>query len=392
MGGKLMREGIWSADPQCLGRLAFLGLARLSCGNQLSISPIAPMPTQVNLGTIAKEVQVSRATVSLALRNEPRISLAMRQKIQEVARRLGYQPNPEVARLRSAARCARMRLNPEVIGILNAWPRAGQMERTPYIRQLLAGAHERASMLGYHLEELRQKEMGMTGQRLSEILEARGIRGVLIPPLPNGMKHVTLDWQKFTVVSMTHTLTRPLLHCALPGQFENLSLALNKLRHLNYRRVGVVLLTHGYSSLFIRHFKAACLLYQDEIAAGDRIPPLVGQRLMPDDFLKWYIQYQPQALILPSAQDYDLLLSLGLKIPGDVGFVALTGPHPHHHVAYIDEQPSQVGLAAMDLLSKLLECDEQGPPSTPRTVLVSGKWMDGPTVRPQRRKSLVIDG
>ena len=37
---------------------------------------------------------VSQATVSMALKNNPRISLKLRQEIQKAAREMGYCPNP----------------------------------------------------------------------------------------------------------------------------------------------------------------------------------------------------------------------------------------------------------------------------------------------------------
>jgi LacI family transcriptional regulator len=42
---------------------------------------------------------VSHATVSLALRNDPRISPATKRKVFAAARRLGYRPDPHLAEL-----------------------------------------------------------------------------------------------------------------------------------------------------------------------------------------------------------------------------------------------------------------------------------------------------
>ena len=47
----------------------------------------APSPS---LGQIAKEAGVSRAAVSMALRNHPRIPPETRERIQEIATRLGW--------------------------------------------------------------------------------------------------------------------------------------------------------------------------------------------------------------------------------------------------------------------------------------------------------------
>src|SRR5659263_704581 len=47
----------------------------------------------VRQSDIAKELNISRVTVSKALRDHPDISLAMKKKINIVARRMGYVPN-----------------------------------------------------------------------------------------------------------------------------------------------------------------------------------------------------------------------------------------------------------------------------------------------------------
>ena len=50
---------------------------------------------------IARQLNTSQATVSRALRDDPRISTLMRQRIQEVARKLNYKPNHAASALRT---------------------------------------------------------------------------------------------------------------------------------------------------------------------------------------------------------------------------------------------------------------------------------------------------
>src|SRR4051812_49177178 len=54
---------------------------------------------RVTMRAIAEQAGVTHATVSMALRNHPLISAKTRQKIQRIARNLGYRPDPEVAKL-----------------------------------------------------------------------------------------------------------------------------------------------------------------------------------------------------------------------------------------------------------------------------------------------------
>src|SRR3954467_6338095 len=61
---------------------------------------------RVSLRTIADEAKTSRMTVSLALRGHPSISAAQRKRVQKLARRLGYTPNPIVTNLMGMLRAA----------------------------------------------------------------------------------------------------------------------------------------------------------------------------------------------------------------------------------------------------------------------------------------------
>ena len=46
--------------------------------------------------TVAAQAGVTQATVSMSLANNPRIPLATRERVQAIARELGYRPNPYV--------------------------------------------------------------------------------------------------------------------------------------------------------------------------------------------------------------------------------------------------------------------------------------------------------
>lgn len=65
---------------------------------------------RVTLKDIAQETELSISSVSLALRNDSRISEPVRERVKEVAHRLGYQVDLSGAMLRSS--------KPKIIGIV----------------------------------------------------------------------------------------------------------------------------------------------------------------------------------------------------------------------------------------------------------------------------------
>src|SRR5262245_11457734 len=196
-----------------------------------------PPPT---LKGIAARAGVSAMTVSLALRNHPKIPASTRERIQTIARELGYRPNPMVHALMAEVRARRPMRSATTLAFVTAFPTRDGWRRGSYIYvEYHAGAVERARQLGYAIEEVWAKEPGMTGRRLTQVLETRSIRGLLIAPLPQSRGHLSLDWSKFAAATFGSSLYKPELHRATVDHFGAITMALRKLRKLGYRRIGM---------------------------------------------------------------------------------------------------------------------------------------------------------
>ena len=74
---------------------------------------------------IAERAGVGKATVSLALRDDPRLRPETRQRIQRLAAEMGYRTNPTVANLMAQLRASRSSKYQAAIGLLNASPDPG---------------------------------------------------------------------------------------------------------------------------------------------------------------------------------------------------------------------------------------------------------------------------
>ena len=90
---------------------------------------------RTSLKDLAKELGVSIATVSRALRNSPEIGKDMQEKVKELAQKLNYRPNPFAQSLRMDA--------PKIIGVVV--PNL----LTHYYAAVLDGIEEEASRAGY---------------------------------------------------------------------------------------------------------------------------------------------------------------------------------------------------------------------------------------------------
>ena len=90
---------------------------------------------RTSLKDLAKELGVSIATVSRALRNSPEIGKEMQEKVKTLAKQLNYRPNPFARSLRREA--------PKVIGVVV--PNLV----THYYAAVLDGIEEEATKHGY---------------------------------------------------------------------------------------------------------------------------------------------------------------------------------------------------------------------------------------------------
>ena len=85
--------------------------------------PPAPASIRVGLREIAAAAGVSVMTVSLALRGNPRISIATRDRIKRLADELGYHPDPELSRLMNHLRTSRTARGKIGVALVDFYPR-----------------------------------------------------------------------------------------------------------------------------------------------------------------------------------------------------------------------------------------------------------------------------
>ena len=338
--------------------------------------------TSPTIRQLAKLAGVSRTTVSLALRNHPSISPATRQRIQQLADEHGYTSDPVYSQLMNQFRTRRSERVKEKIAFLTFRddPSQGQIE-SYNDRNYFQGACERAEKLGYEIEVFWAKEPRMNGRRLSKILHTRSIRGVIIPPLLRPYGHLSLEWQHFTAVSISHNLFKPDLHRVAHFHFEGMLLALRNTKRRGFRRIGYVNLS-GQDARSNHAWLAAYLAYQQDDELETRIPPLLMPVWKPAIFSKWLKDHRVESIISNWPQILNAPGELGYKVGEELGVASLdVQPAPGKpDYAGIDQQPTIQGWVAVDIVVSGLQRNEFGLPLHPRITHLGGVWVDGPTV------------
>jgi len=339
-----------------------------------------PPPT---MRTIATHAGVSLATVSLALRNHRSLPLATCRRIQVLADELGYRPNPQHAEAMARVRARKHLKWGGTLAFLTGYPTAdGWRKHSQVFRDYFIGAHERAHQLGYHIEEIWGKEPGMTGRRLSAVLKARGIRGVLVGPVPQSRGHISLDWSQFAAVAMGYSAWKPALPRVAVDHHQCMVLAWRRLWKLGYRRIGFAL-PSLVNERVNRHWSAVILECQQRIPKSDRIPLFLPKQWEDARFMAWFERYRPDVIISFGPGQKELLRRHGCRVPEDVGLVSIMWDSSVKNFAGVRHNGILIGAAAVDLVVGQLQRNETGIPAHPQLVLTPVDWIDGPTVKRQ---------
>ncbi|RRJ97350.1 LacI family transcriptional regulator [Opitutaceae bacterium TAV4] len=361
------------------------------------------MKRQISQRDLARLAGVSPMTVSLALRGHPSISTETRARITSLAGKHHYRPDPALAALNawrikdSAARFQGTLAWVTSFATRDAWR---DMIQTKGYHQ---GACARADQLGYRIEEFWINEPGLTPKRATQILLARGVRGLVIAPLPEAHGRIDLDWEHFSAVALGYSLAEPKLHVVMNHQFRNMKQVVERLHGLGYRRIGFAMpsanderVDHNYLGGF---WIAQQALAQPGATTGGaagktkatgegggegQLPTLLAERFDQETFLPWFRQAKPDAIVVAAStahQVRDWLKEQGLRVPRDVGLAVASVPWQDTTISGIDEDVPAIGAHAVETVVGMIHRNEQGVPPRPLSLLVEGIWAAGKTVR-----------
>lgn len=351
---------------------------------------------------LAKLAGVSHATVSRALRDNPRLPKETRERIQRLAKKHGYTPHPMVSQLMSQLPHVR-HIARSTIAIMTRW--CGWRESN-YVSTIHRGVAERARQLGHKIEEFTLNSTDMTPARLSKVLYARGIEGVLIYPFESVQPALDMDWSRLCGVAIGRPFASPNVHRVIASYFENMMLALHELQALGYKRIALAL-TPVVNARVGDAYLAAYSLYERNIAPENRIPVFkpthdipwsnviqpIGEhtilhqdiRYDPLEVADWLRRNRADALICNFIPTVDELRGAGLRIPEEIGYVTLDSIRAPASVSGIDQQLEKLGSVSVDVLTSHMNRNEFGAPDSPKVVSLQSRWNPGSTVRQLRR-------
>lgn len=364
--------------------------------------PDSPRP--VTIRDLSAACGLSIATISLALRDHPRISQATRTRVAKVAAELGYRANPLMAAHWATVRARKPATFQAVIAVINDWETAPRMATNPWIAPIYAALTTRADALGY-----RTAEFSVAGPNhaarcanlasLLRVLKARGIYAIatLFSAHPSIYTDLAEQLRDFAPVFIyaeykhvekaMHDLRHIPFHRVNPDHYGNMLALLDALKAAGYKRPGfwpnswAEARTAGEGT-------AAFNFWIQSLPTADQLPvkwtkwkvdpPLEEFRRQ---FLNWLPARKPDVVICQNFEVKEWIESLGLKIPRDVGLAHTDLGPPERNWSGIDCRLGQVASAGIDLLTAHLHRNERGVPLTPKDVRIEGIWVRGETTR-----------
>jgi len=335
----------------------------------------------VTIRDIAKEINVSKSTVALALRNDPRCAQKTREMVLTKAKKMGYSPNPYVSAHMSHVRANTVKEYQGTIAWLTDIEDPSP-ERPGGDARNFQGALERANNLGYKIDIFSYAIKNAKPKRLGDILLSRGIRGIILPPPLSKVAPIwakEFPWDQFASVTIGYILKYPPIHRVCQDVYESTFMIMEKLRSLNYRRIGLAVRDHV--SARVSHLvKAAYLVDQEEQEPDNRIPRFSGNWEY-REFESWILEYKPDALIVDYIDTIKWVERMGFKVPEEVGIATMYHGEQTERVSGSNQRRGSLGSAAIDMIVAQINRNEYGFPPIPKIQLIPGEWYEGETTR-----------
>ncbi len=135
---------------------------------------------KVSIKTLANDLNLSIATISLALRDDPRITLAVRERVRAAAEAAGYQRSGAVSEVMRAVRRSDCQSYRETIAFLTTDGLTPQfMEKNAGQKQIASGIAKAAREEGCRIDYFNVDQLEPA--RLLSIFKTRGIRRIIFP-------------------------------------------------------------------------------------------------------------------------------------------------------------------------------------------------------------------
>lgn len=336
-----------------------------------------PHPT---LRSLAKELGLSRTTVSDALRGSPRVKADTVARVRAAAAAVGYVRNPLTGTVMSLLRRSSGQEFRGVIGALEMVAAEPSPHAVRYSEALMLGIHRRAAELGFKVEKFEIGPAGVSLKRRDTILLTRGIQALILLPSAGFPDFTALSWDRYTGVYTDYFIDHPPLHCVCSDHYRSMVALLQALHARGYRRPGLFMEVPIDERLQYR-WEGAFAAMQSYLPDIENVPPLLlRDAVTRDELLSWFHEYKPDVVLGHETEALRWLRAAGVRVPDQAAFVCLNSLRASADCAALDFQAGQLGARAAELVTAQLLHNEFGVPDEPSLTTLSARWIEGETI------------
>jgi LacI family transcriptional regulator len=350
-------------------------LLNVVASSQLEALQKAP---NITLRALAELCGLSSATVSRALSGHPNVRADVRQRVIALADQHGYKRNQLVSALMAHVRSDRASHFVGNLAVVHI-PSEKQPNILPVQQLIIDGTTQRATELGFHIDVFRLGIGGSGAEALGRVLRARGVLGVIFLQPNSNDTTKGFPWEHFASIHIDYNSPLLVHHTVSLDHHFTLTNALHRLKSMGYRQAGLFIARHKDERL-VHKWSAAFRSFQKNQGGIGDLPVLTAETIRQDELFAWHQQHQPDLIIGHVDQAVRWFAEAGIGIPEKLGFFNLNWNERTLPCAGLDLRPELHGVVAAETIAAQIHRNERGLPADPRTVMVCGRWIDGPTL------------
>ncbi len=333
----------------------------------------------ITMADVARAASTSKYTVSCSLRGVGSVSSATRQRVLEVANRLGYQLNGPASLLARQQNRRRESLRQIPVALLGFRPGS-----TPDWSPMFSRACQALGLIATSMNV----ELPNAAAALKTIW-SQGIEGIfLLPPeTESGRSLSQLDWSRFCVVKEQRTQPELRFHLIRHSAFDFVYEALSQVAARGYKRIAFLTFETSVRRDNLARIGAAVAFQKFDLPDSAK---LVWQQIsstecdwsrpLPDRLRRWIDRFAPDAIVVFPVSFCRLLLAAGYGVPQDFGVASVyvtPGALGWKEMAGCHSGYDEIARRAASRLHVLLQSNEKGMCAHPLEEVIEPVWLDG---------------